>query len=260
MKKTLALVLAVLVLAAGCSSGSSGDAPSGQGTGSPKSTTLTVLAASSLTVPFESLAKTFEQSHPGVHVRFSFDSSATLAEQVNQGAPADVLATADTTTMKTVTDAGGTAAKPQLFASNTLVLVVPKSNPAHIKTFSDITRPGVSYVMCVVSAPCGALTHTLLAANHVTAKPKSLEVDVKSVLSKVQLSEADAGFVYASDAKTAAGTVDPVTIPKTGQYVNEYPIAPLKHAQDAALAKDWVSLVLSAQGQKVLQNAGFGKP
>ena len=260
MKKTLALVLALLALLAGCSSGSGGSSDKSSGTAKPKSSTLTVLAASSLTETFGTLAKTFEKSHPGVHVRFSFDSSATLAEQVNQGAPADVLATADTKTMKTVTDAGGTTSKPQLFASNTLVLVVPKSNPAHIKTFSDVTKPGVSYVMCVTTAPCGSLTQTLLDANHVTAKPKSQEVDVKSVLSKVELGEADAGFVYASDAKSAAGKVDPVTIPKTDQYVNEYPIATLKNTKDAALAKDWVSLVLSTHGQKVLQDAGFGKP
>jgi molybdate transport system substrate-binding protein len=259
MKKEIAVVLAALALVAGCSSGNSNGSSGGSG-GGGGSKTLTVFAASSLTETFGSLAKTFEKQHPGVHVKFSFDSSATLAEQVNQGAPADVLATADTKTMKTVTDAGNNAGKPQLFATNTMTLVVPKDNPGKITKFSDINQPGSSYVTCVDTAPCGSLAKTLLAANHITAKPKSQEVDVKSVLGKVELGEADAGMVYDSDAKASAAKTNPVQIPKTEKYINDYPIVAVKGSKNAALAKDWNKLVLSQQGQKVLTDAGFGSP
>ena len=256
--RPLLALLAVLALLAGCSSGASGGGTDSGGGG--KDRTLTVLAASSLTETFGELAKTFQKQHPGVKVRFSFDSSATLAEQVTQGAPADVLATADTRTMKTVVDAKANDGQPKLFATNTMVLVVPKDNPADIAKFSDIESPKVSYVMCVVSAPCGALAKTLLDENKITAKPKSQEVDVKSVLSKIQLGEADAGLVYATDAKASASEVDPVSIPKSGEYINDYPIVALKGSKDAKLAHDWVDLVLSSKGQQVLRDAGFGGP
>lgn len=260
MKKQIAVVLAALALVAGCSSGNSSGSSGGSGGGGGGGKTLTVFAASSLTETFGSLAKTFEKQHPGVHVRFSFDSSATLAEQVNQGAPADVLATADTKTMKTVTDAGNNDGTPQLFATNTMTLVVPNKNPGKITKFSDINKPGSTYVTCVDTAPCGALAKTLLGVNHITAKPKSQEVDVKSVLSKVELGEADAGMVYDSDAKASAAKTNPVQVPETKKYINDYPIVALKGAKDAALAKDWVKLVRSQHGQKVLTDAGFGSP
>jgi molybdate transport system substrate-binding protein len=257
VKKNVWIVLATLALVAGCSSGGSSSSNS---SGKKESGTLTVLAASSLTDTFGALGKTFETQHPGVKVRFSFDSSATLAEQVTQGAPADALATADTKTMQTVVDAKANDGKPQLFATNTLVLVVPKDNPAKITKFSDISKPDVKYVMCVETAPCGALAKTELDANQITAKPKSQEVDVKSVLSKVELGEADAGLVYATDAKAAGDKVKPLPIPKSADYINDYPIVALSGAKDADLAHAWVDLVLSDDGQKVLQDAGFGKP
>jgi molybdate transport system substrate-binding protein len=146
----LLLSLVATLALAGCGgSGASGDG-SGQETG-----TLTVLAAASLTETFTTLAKDFEAAHPGVQVRLAFDSSATLAEQVTQGAPADVLATADERTMQTVVAAGGTAGDPRLFATNHLQMVVPRDNPAGLKAFSDLEKPGVKYVVCVDSAPCG---------------------------------------------------------------------------------------------------------
>ncbi|MGH3444049.1 MAG: molybdate ABC transporter substrate-binding protein, partial [Nocardioidaceae bacterium] len=252
----LLTVLTVLaMLAGGCSSrGGTGGAKGAAGG------MLTVLAAASLTESFTSLARTFEHQHPGVHVRLSFDSSATLAEQVTQGAPADVLATADTRTMHTVVAAHLNAAKPRLFATNTLVLVIPKANPGHVQRFADIEKPGVSYVMCVPSAPCGALTRQELDANHVTAKPVSQEVDVKAVLTKVTLGQADAGFVYATDAESARDKVDALPIPKSGRFVNQYPITTVKGSARPELAKAWVDLVLSHRGRQVLGRYGFGAP
>lgn len=255
MKKVnvlLALGLTLAVALTGCSSSSD--------TGGSSGGKLTVLAASSLTGTFQTLATTFEKQHPGVKVVFSFDSSATLAEQVNQGAPADVLATADTKTMQTVVDAKMTDGSPKLFATNVLVLAVPKANPAGITSFGDLNKPSVSWIMCVTTAPCGSLAQTELAADHITTKPKSQEIDVKTVLAKIDNGDVDAGLVYATDAKADAAHVTPLPIPNTAKFINDYPIVALKDSKQATLAHDWVNLVLSSQGQQVLKAAGFGAP
>ncbi len=250
----LASLVAALVLA-GCGGGSDDSS----GSGSDK-TTLNVLGAASLTETFTTLAADFEKDHPGVDVKLAFDSSATLAEQVNQGAPADVLATADTDTMQTVVDDGGTAKDPTLFATNHLQMVVPKANPAGITQFSDLDKPDVKYVVCVDTAPCGKLAAKVLAANKITHKPVSEEVDVKAVQAKVEQDEADAGLVYATDAVAAGDAVKPIDVPTTKGNLNEYPIAALKDSKDSELAQQFVDLVLSSQGQQVLSDAGFGKP
>lgn len=254
MKKKLALALALvapiasLAACGGDSSGSSGG----------DSTTITVLAASSLTGTFTDLAHRFEQDHPGVKVKLAFDSSATLAQQAVGGAPADVLATADTSTMDSAKDA--LASDPKVFATNTMVLVTPKSNPAGITTFPDIDKGNVTWVACVETAPCGKVAAALIQDNHVTSKPASLEVDVKSVLAKVTSNEADAGFVYASDAVAAGDQVDTVEIPKAQDEVTTYPIATLQQSKESTLATQFVDLVTSADGQRVLSDAGFGAP
>ena len=253
----LSLVAALALAGCGGSDASSG----GSGGSSDKETgTLNVLAAASLTETFTSLAKDFEADHPGVTVKLAFDSSATLAEQVTQGAPADVLATADEATMQTVVDAGGTEGDPQLFATNHLQMVVPKDNPADIQQFSDLEKPGVKYVVCVDTAPCGKLAAKVLAATGIKAEPASEEVDVKAVLSKVELGEADAGLVYATDAVAGGDKVKPVDIPTSNENLNSYPIAALADAKKPELAKEWVDLVTGTQGQQALADAGFGKP
>jgi len=221
---------------------------------------MTVLAASSLSETFAELEAVFEEEHEGVDVRISYDSSATLAGQAVAGAPADVLATADEVTMRTATDGGVTATQPQLFATNTMVLVVPAENPARIETFADLDNGGISYVTCAESAPCGALAKTLLHANEIQATPKSFEVDVKAVLTKVELDEADAGLVYESDAVTSGDKIVGIEIPKAAAEVNCYPIATLEQSEDPALAEEWVDLVLSEEGQGILGEAGFGSP
>lgn len=261
MRLTRVALSVVLLLAtgllAGCSGGG-GAADSGSNDGSGG--TLTVLAASSLTGAFGTLGKTFEHQHPGVQVRFSFDSSATLAEQVAQGAPADVLATADTRTMHTVVAAHANAGRPRLFATNKLVLAVPTANPARISGIADLDRPGVKYLDCVASAPCGHLADTLLEADHVTSPPVSREVDVKSVLGKLELGEADAGLVYATDVRSSQGKVRALPIPRAAQHLNHYPIVALAGSAHPALARAWLHLVLSGTGRKVLDAAGFGSP
>jgi len=243
----------VLLTVAGCSSGTTA-APG------PDDTTLTVLAAASLTETFTELKHVYERDHPGVDVRLAFDSSATLAGQVVEGAPADVLATADARTMATVTDADATAAEPKLFATNTMVLVVPAGNPAGIESFADLDRDGVSYLTCAESAPCGVVAKSLLDRNHVGAPPKSFEIDVKAVLTKVELDEADAGLVYATDAASAGTTVETIAIPGSSDAVNPYLVAPLRQSENLDAARAWVELVLSENGQHVLGEAGFGAP
>ena len=230
----------------------------GCGADDEDATTITVLAAASLTETFTELADRFESDHEGVRVRLAFDSSATLAQQAVDGAPADVLATADTATMD-----GATAAldgDPRLFATNTLVLVTPQDNPAGIASFDDLAGGDVQFVVCVPDAPCGKVAAALLADNHITAQPASQEVDVKSVLAKVTSGEADAGLVYQTDALAAGDDVTVVDIPNAGQEVTAYPIATLQQSQDADLAEEFVDLVLGTAGQKVLADAGFGAP
>ncbi|MGZ4449358.1 MAG: molybdate ABC transporter substrate-binding protein [Nocardioides sp.] len=251
MKKssaTLAL-LGLLLPLAGCG----GD----DGGGSGKAT-ITVLAASSLTGTFTELAHRFEADHPGVTVKLSFDSSATLAQQAADGAPGDVLATADTSTMDSARSAlDGT---PQVFATNTMVLVTPADNPAGITGFPDIEQQGVSFVVCVPTAPCGKVAAALLDDNGVTAKPASQEVDVKSVLAKVTSDEADAGLVYRTDAQAAGDAVESFEVPRAHDELTTYPIAALQQSDHADLARAFVALVTSSAGQDVLDQAGFGAP
>jgi molybdate transport system substrate-binding protein len=248
IKKTAALAVLALVLPlAGCGGDDDGD-----------TTTITVLAAASLTGTFTELADRFEADHDRVQVKLAFDSSATLAQQALDGAPADVLATADTATMDTAGDAldGG----PELFATNTMVLVTPADNPAGITGFDDLAHGDLTYVVCVDTAPCGKVAAALLADNTVTTDPASLEVDVKAVLAKVTSGEADAGIVYATDAAAAGDSVRVFDVPHADEEVTSYPIATLEQSGEADLAQQFVDLVLSDAGRQVLADAGFGPP
>ncbi len=249
MRRPLAAALALGVLAVTASACSGDD-----------TTEITVLAAASLTETFTALADEFEASHPGVSVQLAFDSSATLASQAVEGAPADVLATADAATMQDAVDGDAVALGPTTFATNVLTLAVPADNPAGITAFADLDQPGVDYVVCVETAPCGAAGSALLRANQVTADPASLETDVKAVLAKVVSDEADAGLVYVTDAAAAGDTVQSIEIPQADSEVLSYPIGVLEQAKAPDLAQEFVDLVLSTGGQSVLGDAGFGAP
>ena len=216
MKKSAAVAVLALVLPLAACGGNDSEGGSG---------TITVLAAASLTESFTELADRFEADHPGVDVKLAFDSSATLAQQAVDGAPADVLATADTATMDGAGDA--LAETPRTFATNTMVLVTPQDNPAGITGFEDLENPDVTYVACVETAPCGKVAAAPSADNRLTTRPASLEVDVKSVLAKVTSDEADAGFVYATDAVAAGDRVETFEIQHAADEVTSYPIAPL---------------------------------
>jgi molybdate transport system substrate-binding protein len=226
--------------------------------GGGSDTTITVLAASSLTGTFTQLGQEFESAHPGVTVKFAFDSSATLAQQAIGGAPADVLATADTTTMDSAKAVQ--ASTPKVFATNVMVLATPADNPAHVSSFADLDKSAVKFVVCVPTAPCGAVAQALLDQDHITGKPVSTEVDVKSVLAKLTEGEADAGIVYTTDATAAGDQVATVPIPGAGKQVTTYPIVTLDQSKNSTLAQEFVDLVTGSRGQQVLAKAGFGAP
>lgn len=245
-----ALLLTLGAATAGC----------GGGGGGGDDGSLTVLAAASLSGTFTELEQAFHEEHPGVDVRLSFDSSATLAGQVAEGAPADVLATADEVTMESAVAAGAIEGRPTAFASNRLVLVVPDDNPAGIHSVSDLESKDVDYVVCVPSAPCGHIAAAALDEAGIDAPAASEEADVKAVLSKVTLDEADAGLVYATDAIDAGSSVRTVEISSSPATTTRYFVAAVRDAADPALARDWVDLVMSKRGQRVLGDAGFGSP
>ena len=238
-----------LLVAAGCSD----DDPAASG----GSDTLTILAASSLTDAFNDLAEVYEQEHEGVEVRLTYDSSSTLAEQVIQGAPADILATADEGTMQGVVDEGLTASDPVVFARNMLILVTPADNPAGIESIEDLNNPDVDYAVCVPDAPCGIASEKVLGIVNVTSDPVTEEANVRDTLTKVTAGEVDAGLVYVSDAQAAGDDVQTIEVPEASQAINADVIAPLDEAADAELAQDWVDLVTSDEGQQALEGYGF---
>ena len=242
----LPLALVAALILADCGSGEPAD----------EASTLRVLAAASLTEPFTALEKTFEESHPDVDVQISFDSSAILVEQLDQGLAADVLATADERSMDEAVAADVITATPQPFATSTLVIATPSGNPATIKGLADLA--GTTFAVCVPAAPCGDATQRLFALNKVTAKPATEEENVKGVLTQVTTGEVDAGLVYASDAKSAGDKVDVVRAESASEVVNVDPIAAVKGGRNTAAAEDWIDLVTGAEGQEVLKSHGFG--
>jgi molybdate transport system substrate-binding protein len=245
-----------LTLAAGC--GGTGESSSGSSGKGGK--TLFVFAAASLTETFTSLGRTFESAHPGVKVKFNFGGSSALAQQITQGAPADVFAAASPATMKTVTDANDASGTPATFVRNRLEIAVPPSNPGRVKTLKDLTNPRLKVVECAPEVPCGAAALKALAAADLTVKPVSQEQDVKAALTKVRLNEADAALVYRTDVKSAAGKVTGIDFPEAAKAINDYPIVTLAKAPQPGLAGQFVQLVLSAQGRSVLTQAGFESP
>lgn len=222
---------------------------------------LTIYAAASLTASFDDLASAFEKEHPGVTVRpIDYDGSSTLATQLIEGAPADVFASADTDTMSEVADHALLDGDAAVFATNTLEIAVPPGNPAHVTSLADLANPRLRVLLCAPQVPCGAAAHALLTSDGVRVTPASEEQNVTAVLTKVKAGEADAGLVYTTDVRSAAGDVDGVVIPDADKAVNHYPIAVMKAAANPVAASAFVDYVLSAAGRAVLASYGFGAP
>ena len=254
------LLLTVPVVAALAACGSSGGSPATTPAGGAKLTgTLTVFAAASLTESFDTIGKQFETAHPGAKITFNYGASSALATQINQGAPADVFASAATKNMDQVASAGN-AGTSTTFAVNRMEIAVPASNPAHITGLADLARPGVKVALCQDEVPCGATAAKVFSNAQITVKPVTQEPDVKSTLSKVIVGEVDAGVVYVTDVHAAGDKVIGVAIPDAQNATTDYPIAALSHAKNAALATAFVSYVESAAGKTALTAAGFGSP
>ena len=271
IRRTRALPAAAAALAlagaalAGCSSSSSSAPSTGSSSSASASSqaltgSITVLAAASLQKTFTALGATFEKAHPGTSVKFSFNGSDTLAEQIDQGAPADVFASANQSTMQTVQKAGNTTGTPTVFVKNTLEIAVPPGNPKNIKTLADLAKPGIKVAECAASVPCGSAAVKALAAAHVSLTPVTYETEVTGALTKVELGEVDAALVYHSDILGAGGKVDGVVFSTASVAVNSYPIDVLKGSANPTLAQAFVSFILSPSSEQYLLKAGFQAP
>lgn len=248
--------LALLLLATGCI----GRSDDGGGDPQDGRRGLTVLAAASLTEVFSSLKEPYLVLHPSGPPEFSFESSSTLVAQVQQGIEADAIATADEETMGRLESEGLLDGPPQVFALNELTIVVEPGNPAGVRGLSDLARPELKVVLAAEEVPAGAYARQALDAAGVELQPVSLEEDVKAVVSKVTLGEADAGIVYVTDARAAGTSVATVPIPEEHNVVARYPIAVLQDAPNKDRAEDFVALVLSEEGRIALEEAGFRVP
>ncbi|HEY7066442.1 MAG TPA: molybdate ABC transporter substrate-binding protein [Chloroflexota bacterium] len=231
---------------------------------------LNVAAAASLTDAFGELGGMFESQNPGSHAVFNFGPSSGLRTQIEQGAPADVFASADQVQMELAVSNGIIAGTPQIFARNALVLVVPKDNPGRITTLQDLARPGVRLVTTAPQVPIGTYTRQALQlmsqdpaygadfADRVLANVRSEELDVRAVLAKVALGEGDGGVVYATDVTPqVAPDVQVIPIPDQFNVIATYPIAVVQGARQPALGQRFVALVLSDAGQAVLARYNF---
>lgn len=231
--------------------------------------TLTVFAAASLTQAFGEIGKAFVAANPGVSVTFNFAGSQTLQGQIAQGAPADVFASASGTYMDAAVTGGFVdKAASQVFLTNILLVILPPSNPANVQSLQELSKPGLKWVLADVSVPAGKYARQILDnmskdpaygtdfGTKVLANVVSNETDVKQVVSKVQLGEADAGMVYVSDA-VAAPTLKTIEIPASLNVVAKYPIAPLLKSANPDLAAGFIAYVLSADGQATLKKWGF---
>jgi molybdate transport system substrate-binding protein len=257
------LALAAVALAAtavaGCSSSSSSSTAPDSNSSAAQTGTITVLAAASLMGTFTELGKQFEAAHPGDTVKFSFGASSALAEQINSGAPADVLASAATKNMDQVVSTGN-ASSPQNFAENVMEVAVPPNNPAKVTSVNDLAKSSVKVALCQPQVPCGVVAAQVFKNAKLTVKPVTLQPDVKSVLTQVELGNVDAGVVYVTDVQAAGSKVKGVTIPADVNATTTYPIAALTHSKQKAIAQAFVAYVLSPPGEQVLKAAGFQQP
>ncbi len=222
--------------------------------------TLNVYAAASLKDTFTDLGQRFEADRDEVEVVFNFGGSSDLVAQIQQGAPADVFASADEKNMAKLAADDLIAGEAESFASNTLQIAVPPTNPAHVTSLKDLASPDVDVVVCAPEVPCGSAATQVADAAKLTFHTVSEEQSVTDVLNKVTTGQAEAGLVYVTDVKAAGAKVKGITIPASENAANVYPIAAVKTSKHATEARVFANLVLSSVGQDVLRNAGFAKP
>ncbi|SEF17557.1 molybdate ABC transporter substrate-binding protein [Jiangella alba] len=260
-------VAAAALLAVACGGDDGGDdtaAPAGTATTEPAddapSGTVTVLAAASLTESFETLSDQLADQYPDLEIVYSFGPSSGLVEQVLAGAPADVLATADTKTMDEAVAGGVVDGEPSVFARNTLALAVPAGNPGGVTGLADLANPDLRIAICEPQVPCGGAAQRLLDAAGVTAAPDTLTTDVKEAASLVALGEADAALIYLTDAAAEGDAVETVDVPESDSVVNDYPVAVLTDAPNPDGAQAVLDAITGEPGQSILGEAGFLSP
>ena len=264
----LLLLLGVIVLAGCGGSGSAGGNGGSGGGGEEHGRTLTILAASSLTDAFGELGKTFEQQNPGTTVQTSFGASSDLLAQIQQGALADVFASAAEEEMDTAVKDDLVSGKPRDFVNNREVIMVPKDNPANIQSLEDLSKPGTKLVLAEEGVPAADYAVEILDKadkeygsgfkKEVLSNVVSREADVRASVNRVVTGDADATFGYASDyTPDIRDKVKVIRIPPNLNIIATYPIATLKDAKEPDLAKKWVDLVTSSEGQQVLKKWGF---
>ena len=222
---------------------------------------LTIFAAASLTEAFTEMGEAFEAANPDVDVRFNFAASSALAQQLNAGGPADVFVSADEANMSKVRDAGNASASA-VIARNRLAILVGRGNPKGIRGLTDLARSDVVVVLCAPEVPCGSTAAKALAKAAVNVKPASLEENVKAVVSRVTLGEADAGIVYVTDVKSAGDRADGVEIDLADDPALEavYPLAVTTEATNPSAANAWRTFTLDPEGAAILAKHGFLAP
>jgi molybdate transport system substrate-binding protein len=267
MNRTLALILFFSLFLMGCAPApvSAIDPTTPSGTG-----TLHVFAAASLTDAFTEIGRNFETANPGTRIAFNFAGSQALRTQIEEGAPADIFASANQTEMEAlIADSLIAQAAPQQFLTNQLVVILPENNPAGLEKLEDVAKPGIKLVLAAEQVPVGKYARQALDnmngqfgfdfKNRVLANVVSNEDNVRQVVAKVQLGEADAGLVYTSDA-IAATALRTIEIPADLNVTAKYLIAPLARSENAGLAKAFIAYMLSGNGQAVLKKWGFAPP
>lgn len=218
---------------------------------------VTVFAAASLTEAFTEIAEDFEQANPDTTLRLNFAGSTTLAAQIIRGASAEVFVSANQAQMQRVTEADRAAGEPIVFVQNKLQIVVPKANPGNVDGLAAFGKPELDIALCAEQVPCGAASQQAFELAGIIPAADTLEQDVKAVLTKVALNEADAGLVYRTDVASAGGDVTGIDFPEADQAVNDYSIVALNGAPNAAAGEEFIDYVLSAPGKAVLDRFGF---
>jgi molybdate transport system substrate-binding protein len=221
---------------------------------------LIVSAAASLTDAFREVESAFEDVNPDVDVVLNLGASSALREQILEGAPADVFASANTSNMNQVAEAGGVDGEPEIFVTNLLQIAVPTGNPAGVTGLQDFARDELLIGLCAEDVPCGEFGREALASAGVTPAIDTNETDVRALLTKIEAGELDAGITYVTDVMSTGGTVEGIEIPEENNVVAEYPIAALAAAPNPEAAAAFVEFVLSDDGQAILTGYGFSSP
>jgi len=251
----LVFVTALALIAAGCADDGGDDAAAASATVEGD---ITVFAAASLTDGFTEVGEAFSVANPEAGATFSFDGSSSLVAQIIEGAPVDVFASADTTSMDKLTEAGLNADEPVIFATNLLTIIVEPGNPTGITGVEDLADPDLDVIVCASEVPCGAYANQIFDSAGVEVTPVSFEQNVRGVVTKVTAGEADAGIVYVTDVTAAGDDADMVEIPVGINVVAEYPIATVAGSANPEVDQAFIDFLLGSEGQAILATYGFG--